>query len=156
MESPAQTQSPREWVAAMIRDSLRSAEVTDLIEPEDPAPPHPEWDFDPRFFTPLQAVRGTWPFREEKPGVPTFRDSLLHTIREIRRTLQRHGITPRDCKAYLPAAHERDAAIVYFRLDGFVFAAQCGCSLDQAPDHLDSIWDLTLSTNVADEALPFP
>ena len=154
METPSETLTPRRRVEAKIREALASAEVTDLIEPQDPAPAHPEWDFDERFYTPLQVVRACWPFAPERPGVPTLRDGLLESIRRLREAIRNNGLKPADCKAYLPAEHEADAALVYFRLDGYVLAALGQAAPAEVLDAGIAAWNLTLAVNVADEAIP--
>jgi hypothetical protein len=146
-------ETSRQRVAALLRESLLSAEVKDLIEPEDPAPPHPEFDLDQRFYSPLCFVRAVMPFAPERPGIPTFRDILLDCVRNIRDVMRRRGIEARDCKAYLPTEDEAGAALLYFRIDGTVFAAVALAGPGEEGDQPDSIWDLTVATNVDDEAI---
>jgi hypothetical protein len=151
----AATTTPRERVAGMIREALRSAEVTDLIEPADPAPPHPEFDADPRFYTALKVVQPTRPFAPERPGEPTFRDVVLEGIRQVRKLLADGKLGPRDCKAYLLQDYEAGAAIVYARIEGFVLAVLATCDYEDGVEQLvpGAYWDLIVAVNVDDEAI---
>ena len=149
----AATTTPRERVAGIIREALRSAEVTDLIEPADPAPPHPEFDVDERFYTPLQIVRACQPFAPERPGEPTFRDAVLDGVRDLRGMLARYNLGARDCKAYLPRDYEADAAVVYARIEGIVLAVVASCDYDDDPLAPGSYWDVFAAVNVDDEVI---
>jgi hypothetical protein len=149
------TPTARDRVAGMIREVLRSAEVTDLIEPADPSPPHPEFDADPRFYTALKVVQPTRPFAPERPGEPTFRDHILDAIRRARKLLADGNLGPRDCKAYLPLDYEAGAAIVYARIEGIVLAVMATCDYDDGVEQLvpGAYWDLIVAVNVDDEAI---
>jgi hypothetical protein len=139
----------------MIREALRSAEVTDLIEPADPSPPHPEFDLDPRFYTAIKVVQPTRPFAPERPGEPTFRDVVLDGIRRARMLLADANLAPHDCKAYLPEDYEAEAVIVYARIEGFVLAILATCDYDDGVEQLvpGAYWDLIVALNVDDEVI---
>jgi hypothetical protein len=145
--------APRDRVAAMIREILRSAEVTDLIDPDDPAPGHAEFDMDPRFYTPLSVVRAIAPFCPELPGLPGLREAVLDGIRDIRGLMQRKDLAGVDCRAYMPTPEEARGAVVYFRIAPFVFTALAVPGPGEAGDQADSIWDLSITINVDDEAV---
>jgi hypothetical protein len=145
--------TPRDRVAVMLHDHLRSIEITDLIEPADPAPRGPEFDVDQRFYTPVHVIRATRPFSSDESGTLTLREGLIMSIADLRRTLRDQGVQATDCKAYLPERDEERGAIVYFRLGGIVYTAIARLALGDAGDRPDSIWDLILAVNVETEAL---
>jgi hypothetical protein len=154
-DQPVASKTPIERVAGLIRHYLRSAEVTDFIEPADPTPQLPEFDLDPRFYTPVKIKRAVRPFAADQPGVPTFRDAILEGIRELRGVMRDYNLRPRDCKGYIPEGADEPCALVYFRLDGYVLAALA------VPPEVDwfrgpekTFWDLILAVNVDDEAMP--
>jgi hypothetical protein len=147
---------PTERVAAMIREYLRSAEVTDVFGPDE-ATGRAAFDFDERFYTPLEIRRACRPFDPELPGVPSFRDVLLDGVRDLRRIIDERRLTPQDLKAYLPRAGEPLGALVYFRPDRIVFAARAvpvPLPGDEVGDGTGMPWQLTVAVSVDDEAWP--